>query len=48
MEFKNSNEESDAKQWYLKKYETYEMPHAIQKQQTVLSGGMAQALWASL
>ncbi|KAJ0305762.1 hypothetical protein Brms1b_010656 [Colletotrichum noveboracense] len=47
-EFKDSNEEeSDAKQWYLKKYEMYELPHAIQKQQTVLSGGMAQELRAS-
>ncbi|KAF5027841.1 hypothetical protein F66182_68 [Fusarium sp. NRRL 66182] len=47
-EFKDSNEEeSDAKQWYLKKYEMYEMPHAVQKTQTVLSGGMAQELRAS-
>ncbi|KAJ3960619.1 hypothetical protein N0V92_002695 [Colletotrichum tropicale] len=47
-EFKDSNEEeSDAKQWYLKKYEMYELPHAIQKEQTVLSGGMAQELRAS-
>ncbi|KAJ0330971.1 hypothetical protein COL922a_012172 [Colletotrichum nupharicola] len=47
-EFKDSNEEeSDATQWYLKKYEMYELPHAIQKQQTVLSGGMAQELRAS-
>jgi isopenicillin N synthase-like dioxygenase len=47
-EFKDSNDdESSAKNWYLKKYEMYEMPHTIQKQQTTLSGGMAQELQAS-
>lgn len=44
-EFKDSNDkESNAKNWYLKKYETYELPHAIQGKDTVLSGGMAQEL----
>jgi len=47
-EFKDSDEdESSAKQWYTKKYAMYEMPHVIQKQQTTLSGGMAQELQAS-
>ncbi|EWY99890.1 hypothetical protein FOYG_03819 [Fusarium oxysporum NRRL 32931] len=47
-EFKDSDEdESNAKQWYTKKYAMYEMPHAIQKQQTTLSGGMAQELQAT-
>ncbi|OAQ66231.1 2og-fe oxygenase family protein [Pochonia chlamydosporia 170] len=44
-EFKDSNDEaSNAKNWYLTKYETYELPHEIQGKQTVLSGGMAQEL----
>ncbi|KAJ5600822.1 hypothetical protein N7450_001889 [Penicillium hetheringtonii] len=47
-EFEDSNgDDSSAKQWYLKKYETYELPHIIQKEQTTLSGGMAQELQAS-
>ncbi|KAA8650878.1 hypothetical protein EYZ11_005837 [Aspergillus tanneri] len=47
-EFEDSNgDESSAKNWYLKKYETYELPHIIQKQQTTLSGGMAQELQAT-
>lgn len=44
-EFKDSNDKaSSAKNWYLKKYETYELPHDIQGKDTVLSGGMAQEL----
>ncbi|RSL43067.1 hypothetical protein CEP53_011883 [Fusarium sp. AF-6] len=44
-EFKDSNDkESNAKNWYLTKYETYELPHDIQGKETVLSGGMAQEL----
>ena len=47
-EFEDSNGQgSDAKSWYLQKYQMYEMPHEIQKQRTVLSGGMAQELKAS-
>ncbi|KAE8421233.1 hypothetical protein BDV36DRAFT_292430 [Aspergillus pseudocaelatus] len=47
-EFKDSDgDESSAKHWYLKKYEMYELPHAIQKEKTTLSGGMAQELLAS-
>ncbi|CCT65298.1 related to gibberellin 20-oxidase [Fusarium fujikuroi IMI 58289] len=46
--FKDSNdEESDAKSWYLTKYHTYELPHDVQGEQTVLSGGMAQELQAT-
>ncbi|KAK2603586.1 hypothetical protein QQS21_004266 [Conoideocrella luteorostrata] len=44
-EFKDSNDaDSNAKKWYLTKYETYELPHEVQGKQTVLSGGMAQEL----
>ncbi|GKZ28429.1 hypothetical protein AbraIFM66950_007097 [Aspergillus brasiliensis] len=47
-EFEDSNgDDSSAKQWYLKKYEMYELPHAIQKEHTTLSGGMAQELQAT-
>lgn len=47
-EFKDSDEDdSSAKSWYRKKYDMYEMPHAVQKQQTTLSGGMAQELQAT-
>ncbi|GKZ50746.1 hypothetical protein AbraIFM66951_004110 [Aspergillus brasiliensis] len=47
--FEDSNgDDSSAKQWYLKKYEMYELPHAIQKGHTTLSGGMAQELQATL
>ncbi|KPM44142.1 hypothetical protein AK830_g2476 [Neonectria ditissima] len=47
-EFKDSNDtESDAKSWYLKKYDMYELSHEKQKKETVLSGGMAQELQAS-
>ncbi|KAF5717293.1 2og-fe oxygenase family [Fusarium globosum] len=47
-EFKDSNDEdSDAKSWYLTKYHTYELPHDVQGEQTVLSGGMAQELQAT-
>ncbi|KAK7422153.1 hypothetical protein QQZ08_009621 [Neonectria magnoliae] len=47
-EFKDSDEDdSSARKWYKKKYEMYELPHAIQKQQTTLSGGMAQELQAT-
>ncbi|KAF5538658.1 gibberellin 20-oxidase [Fusarium mexicanum] len=47
-EFKDSNDEvSNAKSWYLTKYHTYELPHDVQGEQTVLSGGMAQELQAT-
>ncbi|KAG5800681.1 hypothetical protein H9Q69_000240 [Fusarium xylarioides] len=47
-EFKDSNDEdSNAKSWYLTKYHTYELPHEVQGEQTVLSGGMAQELQAT-
>ncbi|GLA87653.1 hypothetical protein AtubIFM56815_002079 [Aspergillus tubingensis] len=47
-EFEDSNgENSSAKQWYMKKYELYELPHTIQKEHTTLSGGMAQELQAT-
>ncbi|GLA74670.1 hypothetical protein AtubIFM55763_005916 [Aspergillus tubingensis] len=47
-EFEDSNgEDSSAKQWYMKKYEMYELPHTIQKEHTTLSGGMAQELQAT-
>ncbi|KAH6993967.1 hypothetical protein EDB82DRAFT_475724 [Fusarium venenatum] len=47
-EFKDSNnKDSNAKNWYLNKYEAYELPHEIQGQQTALSGGMAQELRAT-
>ncbi|PYH64914.1 2OG-Fe(II) oxygenase family protein [Aspergillus vadensis CBS 113365] len=47
-EFEDSNGEySRAKQWYLKRYEMYELPHTIQKEHTTLSGGMAQELQAT-
>ncbi|KAF5581247.1 gibberellin 20-oxidase [Fusarium pseudocircinatum] len=47
-EFKDSNDEdSNAKSWYLAKYHTYELPHEVQGEQTVLSGGMAQELQAT-
>lgn len=47
-EFKDSNNNhSNAKDWYLTKYETYELPHDIQGKETVLSGGMAQELRAT-
>ncbi|KAJ1332955.1 L-glutamate 3(R)-hydroxylase [Microdochium nivale] len=47
-EFEDSNGDgSDAKSWYLQKYQMYEMPHEIQKQRTILSGGMAQELKAT-
>lgn len=44
-EFRDSDgAETDAKNWYLRKYETYELPHEVQRQQTVLTGGMMQEL----
>ncbi|KAJ6437220.1 hypothetical protein O9K51_10191 [Purpureocillium lavendulum] len=44
-EFQDSNDAaSNAKDWYLTKYNTYELPHEIQGEETVLSGGMAQEL----
>ncbi|KAF5711901.1 ACC deaminase [Fusarium mundagurra] len=47
-EFKDSNDEdSNAKSWYLTKYHNYELPHEVQGEQTVLSGGMAQELQAT-
>ncbi|TXC09024.1 hypothetical protein FocTR4_00004551 [Fusarium oxysporum f. sp. cubense] len=47
-EFKDSNDQdSNAKSWYLTKYHTYELPHDVQREQTVLSGGMAQELQAT-
>lgn len=47
-EFQDSDgDPSSAKNWYLKKYEMYELPHGVQKQQTTLSGGMAQELQAT-
>ncbi|KAI6764309.1 hypothetical protein HG530_008098 [Fusarium avenaceum] len=47
-EFKDSNnEDSNANDWYLTKYHTYELPHDVQGQETVLSGGMAQELHAT-
>ena len=44
-EFEDSNgKEASAQEWYSRKYEMYEMPHQIQKEETVLTGGMAQEL----
>lgn len=35
---------STAKSWYFRKYETYEKPHAEQRQEAVLTGGMREVI----
>ncbi|KAF1955101.1 Clavaminate synthase-like protein [Byssothecium circinans] len=43
--FVDSDESStDARAWFLKKYDVYEQPHEVQKKDTTLSGGMAQEI----
>jgi len=44
-EFQDSNgEQTSAEDWYSRKYAMFEMPHEVQKKETVLTGGMAQEL----
>ena len=40
----SEGEVGTAEQWLKRKYETYKLPHEIQKAQTILTGGMAQFL----
>ena len=40
----SEGEVGTAEQWLKRKYETYKLPHEIQKAQTILTGGMAQLL----
>jgi isopenicillin N synthase-like dioxygenase len=44
-EFRDSDDvKTDAKKWYLRKYETYKQSHEIQRTETVLTGGMMNEL----
>lgn len=46
-EFKDSDEAgTDAKAWFLRKYETYELSHEAQRKESVLTGGMMNELVA--
>lgn len=46
-EFKDSDEAgTDAKAWFLRKYETYELPHDVQRKKSVLPGGVMEELVA--
>ena len=40
----SEGEVSTAGQWLKRKYETYDLPHEVQRAQTVLTGGMAQLM----
>ncbi|EMD94524.1 hypothetical protein COCC4DRAFT_148663 [Bipolaris maydis ATCC 48331] len=44
-EFRDSDDvKTDAKKWYLRKYETYKQSHEVQRTETVLTGGMMDEL----
>ncbi|KAJ8118887.1 hypothetical protein OPT61_g232 [Boeremia exigua] len=47
-EFRDSdNVKTDAREWYLRKYETYNQSHEVQRMQSVLTGGMINELVTS-
>ncbi|KAL8704840.1 MAG: hypothetical protein Q9201_002035 [Fulgogasparrea decipioides] len=45
VEFQASdNSNASAKSWYFRKYDTYEKPHDVQRQEPVLTGGMGNGV----